>query len=103
MIQEIINYQNVVNSIEDLISKSPYKKNYIIEQIGITPPTFYRKLAAKTFTADEMMQIAKILSPEEFFMMELKADLEEARNDYKEGKIYKHNDVLEFKNRRKKA
>ncbi len=103
MIQEIITYKNIVNSIDDLMSKSPYKKNYIIEQIGIPGPTFYRKLKALTFTADEMLQIAKILNPEEFFMMELKAEIEEARQDYKDGKIYKHNDILlELKNRRKK-
>jgi hypothetical protein len=104
MIQEILTYKKIVNSIDDLMNKSPYKKNYIIEQIGIPGPTFYRKLKSLTFSPDEMLLIAKILNPEEFFMLELKSEIEEARMNYQEGKIYTHNDiVLELKNRRKKA
>lgn len=102
MIQEIITYKKIVNEIDDLMNKSPYKKNYIIEQVGIPGPTFYRKLKTKSFTVDEILSIAKILSPEEYFLMELMADLDKSKLDIIEGRTYKHEDIiLELKNKRK--
>lgn len=104
MIQEIITYKKIVSDIDELMNKSPYKKNYIIEQVGIPAPTFYRKLKTQTFTPDEMLSIAKILSPEEFFMMELKAEIAQGKLDYKEGRILNNQDVLnEMEKRRKKV
>ncbi|MDQ6470176.1 hypothetical protein RB619_05935 [Flavobacterium sp. LHD-80] len=94
MIQEIIAYKNIVNDIEDLMNKSPFKKSYIIEQIGIPSPTFYRKLKTQTFSADEMLSIAKILSPEENFRLELKADIEQAKREYEEGNFITHEEML---------
>lgn len=104
MIQEILTYQKLVNGIDELMNKSPFKKNYIIEQVGIPGPTFYRKLKSQSFTPEEMLSIAKILSPEEYFMMELKAEIEQGKLDYIEGRFIKHEDVLkEMKIRREKA
>jgi hypothetical protein len=94
MIQEILTYRNLVNSIDDLINKSPFKKNYIIEQIGIPSPTFYRKLKTLTFTTDEMLQIAKILSPEEYYLMELKESIKAGKLDYKEGRFTSHDEAV---------
>ncbi|WP_426483281.1 hypothetical protein [Flavobacterium sp. 2] len=94
MIQEIIAYKNIVNDIEELMTKSPFKKNYIIEQIGIPSPTFYRKLKTQTFTPDEMLSIAKILSPEENYMLELKADIEQGKLDIKNGDFITHEEML---------
>lgn len=100
MIQEIIAYKNIVNGIEDLINKSPFKKNYIIEKIGIPSPTFYRKLKTQTFTPDEVLSIAKILSPEENFMLELKADIEQGKMDLENGDFITHEQMLaELKNK----
>jgi len=96
MIQEIIAYKNIVNDIEDLISKSPFKKNYIIEKTGIPSPTFYRKLRTQTFTPDEVLSIAKILSPEENFMLELKADIEQGKRDLENGDFITHEEMLAF-------
>lgn len=94
MIQEIITYKNIVNSIEDLMNKSPLKKSYIIEKAGIPSPTFYRKLKTQTFTPDEMLSIAKILSPEENFKMQLIADIEEGRRDIENGDFITHEEML---------
>lgn len=94
MIQEIIEYKNIVNNMEDLMNKSPFKKNYIIEQIGIPSPTFYRKLKTQTFTPDEMLLIAKIISPEENYMLELKADIEQGKLDIKNGDFITHEEML---------
>jgi len=94
MIQEIITYKNIVNNIEDLMSKSAFKKSYIIEKAGIPSPTFYRKLKTQTFTPDEMLSIAKILSPEENFRLELKAEIEQAKREYNEGNFITHEEML---------
>ncbi|MBZ4035971.1 hypothetical protein K6T82_14450 [Flavobacterium sp. 17A] len=94
MIQEIIAYKNIVNDIEDLISKSPFKKNYIIEKIGIPSPTFYRKLKTQTFTPDEVLSIAKILSPEENYRLELKADIAQGKRDLDNGDFITHEQML---------
>ena len=94
MIQEIIAYRNIVNNIEDLMNKSPFKKGYIIERVGIPSPTFYRKLKSRTFTPDEVLSIARILSPEEHFRLELLADIEQAKQEYREGNFITHEEVL---------
>ena len=94
MIQEIIAYRNIVNNIEDLMNKSPFKKGYIIERVGIPSPTFYRKLKSRTFTPDEVLSIAKILSPEEHFRLELLADIEQAKQEYREGNFINHEEML---------
>ncbi|MDQ1163758.1 hypothetical protein [Flavobacterium sp. SORGH_AS_0622] len=94
MIQEVIAYKNIIDNIEDLMDKSPYKKNYIIEKVGIPSPTFYRKLKSRTFTADEVLSIAKILSPEENFRLQLKAEIENAKREYDEGNFMTHEQML---------
>lgn len=94
MIQEIIAYRNIVNNIEDLMNKSPFKKGYIIERVGIPSPTFYRKLKSRTFTPDEVLSIARILSPEEHFRLELLADIEQAKQEYREGNFITHEEML---------
>ncbi|RED25119.1 hypothetical protein BD847_1862 [Flavobacterium cutihirudinis] len=94
MIQEIIAYKNIVENIESLIDKSTYKRNYIIEKIGISSPTFYRKLKTHSFTPDEVLSIAKILSPEENFMLDLKADIEQGKLDLKNGDFITHEEML---------
>ncbi|KAF2079311.1 hypothetical protein [Flavobacterium sharifuzzamanii] len=94
MIQEIIAYKNIVDNIESLIEKSAYKKNYIIEQVGISSPTFYRKLKTKSFTPDEVLSIAKLLSPKENFILDLKADIEQGKLDLKNGDFITHEEML---------
>lgn len=94
MIQEVIEYKNIVDNIESLMDKSPYKKNYIIEKVGIPSPTFYRKLKTQSFTPDEVLLIAKILSPEENFRLQLKAEIENAKREYEEGNFMTHEEML---------
>ncbi len=89
MIQEILNYKKVVAEIETLINDSPYKKSYIIDKIGIAPATFYRKLNSQSFTPDEMLLLAKVLSPREALLLEL----EQSENDIQNGKYRDHAEV----------
>ena len=95
MIREIITYKNIVCNLEDLMNNSPFKKNYIIEKVGIPSPTFYRKLKTQTFTPDEMLSIAKVLSPEENFRLELKAEIEQGKLDFENGDYITHEEMLE--------
>lgn len=95
MIQEIITYKNIVCNLEDLMAKSPFKKSYIIEKVGMPSPSFYRKLKTQTFTPDEMLSIAKILSPEENFRLELKAEIEQGKLDFENGDFITHEEMLE--------
>jgi hypothetical protein len=94
MIQEIITYKNIVCNLEDLMNKSPLKKTYIIEKVGIPSPTFYRKLKTQTFTPDEMLSIAKILSPEENYRLELIKGIEQGKRDFEEGNFITHEEML---------
>ena len=88
MIQEILNYKKVVAEIETLINDSPYKKSYI-DKIGIAPATFYRKLNSQSFTPDEMLLLAKVLSPREALLLELG----QSENDIQNGKYRDHAEV----------
>ena len=72
MIQQILDYKNVLEEIEGMINASPYKKGYIIDKVGIPAPTFYRKLKTLSFTPDEVLSIAKLLNPREAILMEMK-------------------------------
>ena len=95
MVAEIIKYKSILNSIADLIANSPFKMEYIIRETKIPPSTFYRKMKSATFTPDEIMEIAKILRPEEVYLFELKESIKDAKDDYKAGRVTKHKDVIE--------
>lgn len=92
MIQEILEYKNILQGVEGILNRSPLKKSYIIEQIGIPAPTFYRKLKSLTFTPDEMLKIATIVNPKEALLL----DLQSAEKDYEEGKIKDHKEVMTY-------
>lgn len=95
MIQEIINYKNVLNLLEELIEKSPYKKNYIINKVGISSPTFYRKLRNNSFTPDEALRIVRLIDPKEGYMHDLEEGLKRAKDDLKNGRTFTTKEVLE--------
>lgn len=90
MIQEILQYKKIANGVGGMLEKAPFKKSYIIEQIGIPAPTFYRKLKSSSFTPDELLKIVSILNPKEALLYEL----QKAEEDIKEGKIIDHNDAM---------
>lgn len=90
MIQEIIAYKNILSGIEGLLEKSPFKKNYIIEQIGIPAPTFYRKLKSLSFTPDEVLKIITVVKPQEALLYEI----EKAEDDYRNGRVQEHKEYM---------
>lgn len=95
MIAEIITYKSILQNLGQLVQKSPFKMEHIIKETGIKPATFYRKIKCGTFTPDEALEIAKILSPEEAYLFELKESIRIAKDDVKAGRTFKHQDVIE--------
>ncbi|WP_026449898.1 hypothetical protein [Aequorivita capsosiphonis] len=93
MIQEIIEYKNILAALEELIDNSPYKKGFIIKEVGFSSPTFYRKLKNLSFTPDEVLSIVKIIKPNEAFKHELLAEIEQGRADIKNGNTMTSEDV----------
>jgi hypothetical protein len=95
MIAEIVRYKTILNTLGELVQKSPFKIDYIIRETGIKPATFYRKMKGGTFTPDEALKIAIILNPEEAYIHELKESIKNAKDDIKAGMTFKHQDVIE--------
>ena len=79
MIQEILNYKRIGEELAEKIAQSPYKKEYIIRQTNNSAATFYRKLKNKSFSPDELLGLAKILVPEEYYRWEFEQELKTAR------------------------
>lgn len=90
MIQQIYEYKKILDQVEVLLDKSPFKKGYIVEKVGISAPTFYRKIKDKTFTPDELLKIAKLIKPEEAILYEL----QQSERDYEEGNVIEHNEFM---------
>jgi len=98
MIQEIITYKNILDSLADLINKSALKKSFIIEASGIPSPTFYRKLKSLSFTADETLKIVRILNPEESYLQELKESINRGKADYNNHRTHNREEILKVIN-----
>ena len=94
MIQQVIEYKNILSSLGELIDKSPYKKGYIIEKIGITAPTFYRKLKSLSFTPDEALSIIRLITPEEAYLHDLKESIKRGKADFKNGNTHDRSEVV---------
>ncbi|EJL65003.1 hypothetical protein [Flavobacterium sp. CF136] len=90
MIEIVDNYENYVNGLPELISKSYYKAEFFMQKLGLKHATYYRKLRLKTFTPQEVKLITTLLYPEEVFAKEL----QKSEEDIKAGKTI---DYAEFK------
>lgn len=90
----IVNYENLVNSLPQLIKESKYKTEHFINIIGVATATFYRKLKTNSFTIDEVKIISKELYPLEFYKAELEESLKLSEKQIKTGKVLANEDVL---------
>lgn len=95
MITEINNYINILNQLPTLLNESPLKMGHIVKSVGMNNPTFYRKLKNKTFTADEVLKIAKVIRPEEAYKNELLNSINNADEDIKAGRVVSHEEVMQ--------
>ena len=95
MLDIVYGYQNLLENIDRYIDDSKFKKEYLIEQLGVSRATFYNKVKKKNFTIDEMVILSNILFPEEAKAFEIKEALWASREDSKNGRTRGHEDVME--------
>ncbi|QCX01340.1 hypothetical protein FGM00_14930 [Aggregatimonas sangjinii] len=94
MLDIVYGYQNLLENIGCYIDDSKFKKEYLIEQLGISRATFYNKVKKKSFTIDEMVILSNILFPEEAKAFEIKEALRTSREDSKNGRTKAHMEVM---------
>jgi len=94
MLDIIYGYQSLLDNIDTYIENSKFKKEYLIEQLGVSRATFYNKVKKKNFTIDEMVILSTILFPEEAKAFEIKEALRISRADSKAGRTRNHKDVI---------
>ena len=74
MISDIVNnYEQLVMNIGQLIEVSGYRNDYIAKKLGLTNVNFSAKKNRRTFTVEEIKQIASIIDNEDvndFLMMQ---------------------------------
>jgi predicted DNA-binding transcriptional regulator AlpA len=90
MIQIVEEYNDYVLRIPELISKSYYKADYFINNLGLKNATYYRKLKDKNFTPQEIKKITELLFPEELLIQKLK----KSEEDIKAGRVTEHTEVM---------
>ena len=95
MLDIVYGYRNLLENIDSYIDDSKYKKEYLIEQLGVSRATFYNKVKKKNFTIQEMVTLSQILFPEEAKAFEIKEALRASREDSKNGRTRVHEDVME--------
>lgn len=91
MIQIVENYENYINSLPELISKSYYKAEFFMQKLGLKHATYYRKLKSKSFTHQEVKLITTLLFPEEILIQEL----QKSEEDIKAGRTVDFSDFKE--------
>lgn len=95
MLDIVYKYQGFLENIDSYIDDSKFKKEYLIEELGVSRATFYNKVKKKSFTIDEMVILSNILFPEEAKAFEIKEALKASREDSKNGRTRDHKDVME--------
>ena len=60
MLDIVYKYQGLLENIDSYIDDSKFKKEYLIERLGVSRATFYNKVKKKNFTVDEMVILSNI-------------------------------------------
>lgn len=87
MIQEVVNYQKVLDRLPVLLEETHFKSKYIIEELGITKPTFYRKLKNGSWTPNEVIQLAKYIEPEQYYRYQFEQEALVAEGELEKGEL----------------
>lgn len=80
--------------IDKHISKSSYKVEYIVKELGMTTPTYYRKLKDRRFDVDEVIKILQLIYPDEFAKQYLKIQLNESIKEANNGETFPIEDMF---------
>lgn len=59
--QALHGYEKLLNNLDDLIERSPFKLNFMINKLGLTRSTFYHKRRNNGFTIKEMKIILGLI------------------------------------------
>lgn len=94
MLDIVISYQNLLQNVESYISKSDFKKEFFIKELGVSRATFYNKIKNKSFSVDEMLKLSGLLFPEELKAFEIKQALSRSRLDSDNGNVVPHEQVM---------
>ena len=85
IVQSILEIQNLLLDLDKLISKSDYKTERVIKELGIAPATYYRKLRDKRFDVAELIKIVQLLYPNEFEKYYIQQQLAVAIDEVEQG------------------
>ena len=94
MIAEIMETKRIVANFDKIISKSPFKTEYISEKSNIALPTLYRKIRDNKFTIDEVLTILEIIEPEQFQYEIVMQNITIAENQIKNGQFIEEKDFV---------
>lgn len=103
MIDLILNYKKITESIPEELKKSPFRMEHVVKESGINISTFYRKLRNNTFNPDEVLKIFTIIKPEETDIYKFELLLKESLQDVKEGKVIDHKEMKKYINEMNKS
>lgn len=87
MIQEVVNYQKVLEKLPILLEETHFKSKYIIEELGITKPTYYKKLKYGTWTPSEVIKLAKYIEPEQYYRYQFEQEALVAEGELEKGEL----------------
>ena len=94
MINIVEQYNNYIQQIPQLINDTDYKASHFIKLLELKPPTYYRKLRENAFSIDEVNKLTRALFPKEAYLQEIKRDLQISDDDYKNGRVVEHKQVM---------
>jgi len=95
MLDVVLNYKNLLENINKYIEESKFKKEYIIDELGISRATFYNKLKKQSFTVSEMVTLSSLLFPEDTKAIEIREALKRSRRDSTDGRVFDHKSVID--------
>ena len=94
MLDIVLNYKSLLDNIDRYIEKSKFKKEHIIQELGVSRATFYNKLKKRSFSVAEMITLSSLLFPEDAKAVEIRQALERSRLDSEEGRVGEHTSIM---------
>lgn len=95
MLDVVLSYKNLLEGLDKYIEESKYKKEHLIEELGVSRATFYNKLKKRSFSVAEMIKLSSLLFPEEAKAIEIKQALERSRSDSEAGRVKNHSSIIQ--------
>ena len=87
MTNAIFETKEILNNINEYISNSNLRVDFLIKELNISTVTYYRKLKNKSFNVDELVKIFSHISPKEYDQWYLNNLLKKGLEDEKNGKV----------------